>query len=415
MPGALPIVAFQMSAGNGSTEYSPAATMQSDVIVFSIFLIFTGAAVFAGAALYLRQSMLVAYIALGCLVGPWGLGLITDATTIQGIGHVGIIFLLYLLGLNLHPQKLLQMLREATLVTVLSSLAFAAIAYLIALAFGFSAMECFVIGAAMMFSSTIIGLKLLPTTALHHRHVGEIIISVLLLQDIIAILILLLLEGLRRDVLGLGDTILLIASLPTLAAFAFLFERYVLVRVIQRFDTIQEYVFLVAIGWCLGVAQLGHAMGLSYEMGAFIAGVALATSPIATFIAESLKPLRDFFLIMFFFALGAGFDLGVLASVAIPASVLALAMLTIKPLLFKALLEWEGEEPRLGREIGVRLGQVSEFSLLIALLAVGGGVIGAQASYLIQATTLLTFICSSYLIMYRYPTPIAVSESLRRD
>lgn len=389
--------------------------MQSDVIVFSIFLIFTGAAVFAGAALYLRQSLLVAYIALGCLVGPWGLGLVTDATTIQGIGHVGIIFLLYLLGLNLHPQKLLQMLREAMLVTLLSSLLFAAIGYLTALAFGFSTVECFLIGAAMMFSSTIIGLKLLPTTALHHRHVGEIIISVLLLQDIIAILILLLLEGLRREALDLLEAILLIAALPALAAFAFLFERYVLVRVIQRFDTIQEYVFLVAIGWCLGVAQLGHSIGLSYEMGAFIAGVALATSPIATFIAESLKPLRDFFLIMFFFALGAGVDLSVIVAVAVPASVLALAMLTVKPLVFKALLEWEGEEPRLGREIGVRLGQVSEFSLLIALLAVSGGVIGARASYLIQATTLLTFICSSYLVMFRYPTPIAVSESLRRD
>jgi len=389
--------------------------MQSDVIVFSIFLIFTGAAVFAGAALYLRQSMLVAYIALGCLAGPWGLGLVTDATTIQGIGHVGIIFLLYLLGLNLHPQKLLQMLREATLVTLLSSLAFAIIGYVVAFAFGFTAVESALIGAAMMFSSTIIGLKLLPTTALHHRHVGEVIISVLLLQDIIAILILLLLEGLRREVMNPSDALMLITSLPALAVFAFVFERYVLVRVIQRFDTIQEYVFLVAVGWCLGIAQLGHTMGLSYEMGAFIAGVALATSPIATFIAESLKPLRDFFLIMFFFALGAGFDLSVLATVAVPATVLALAMLTVKPLVFRVLLVWEGEETRLGREIGVRLGQVSEFSLLIALLAVSGGVIRAEASYLIQATTLLTFIGSSYLVMFRYPTPIAVNDSLRRD
>lgn len=392
-----------------------ATAMQGDIIVFSIFLIFTGAALFAGAALYLRQSMLVAYIALGCLAGPWGIGLVTDPSTIQGIGHVGIIFLLYLLGLNLHPQKLLQMLREATLVTLLSSLAFATIGFLIALAFGFTAVECALVGAAMMFSSTIIGLKLLPTTALHHRHVGEIIISVLLLQDIIAILVLLLLEGLRRESLDLLEGLALVASLPALAIFAFLFERYVLLRVIQRFDTIQEYVFLVAIGWCLGIAQLGHAMGLSYEMGAFIAGVSLATSPIATFIAESLKPLRDFFLIMFFFALGAGFDIGVLATVALPATVLALAMLIVKPLVFRVLLEREGEETRLGKEIGIRLGQVSEFSLLIALLAVSGGVIGATASYLIQAATLLTFVGSSYLVMFRYPTPIAVNESLRRD
>ncbi|NIM28137.1 MAG: cation:proton antiporter [Gammaproteobacteria bacterium] len=389
--------------------------MQSDIIVFSIFLIFTGAAVFAGAALYLRQSMLVAYIALGCLAGPWGIGLVTESTTIQGIGHVGIIFLLYLLGLNLHPQKLLQMLREATRVTLLSSLAFAIVGYLVALIFGFSTLECFLIGAAMMFSSTIIGLKLLPTTALHHRHVGEVIISVLLLQDIIAILILLLLEGLRREALDLTEAALLVVSLPALAAFAFLFERHILLRIIRRFDTIQEFVFLVAIGWCLGIAQLGHTLGLSYEMGAFIAGVALATSPIATFIAESLKPLRDFFLITFFFSLGAGFDLSILPAVAAPAVALAILMLVLKPFVFKALLEWEGEETRLGREIGVRLGQVSEFSLLIALLAVSGGVIGAKASYLIQAATLLTFIGSSYLIMFRYPTPIAVSESLRRD
>ena len=90
-------------------------------------------------------------------------------------------------------------------------------------------------------------------------------------------------------------------------------------------------------------------------------------------------------------------------------------MLTVKPLVFRALLVWEGEETRLGKEIGVRLGQVSEFSLLIALLAVSGGVIRAEASYLIQAATLLTFICSSYLVMFRYPTPIAVNDSLRRD
>jgi Kef-type K+ transport system membrane component KefB len=351
--------------------------VNGDVIIFSVFLIFTGAAVLAGLALYARQSMLVAYILLGCLVGPWGLGLVDDAATIQSIGHVGIIFLLYLLGLNLHPQKLLQMLREALRITVLSSLGFAAIGALIAWFFGFAALECVLIGAVMTFSSTIIGLKLLPTTALHHRHVGEIIISVLLLQDIIAILILLMLEALARDTLPVREAILLTLSLPALAAFAYACERFVLVRVIQRFDAIQEYVFLMAVGWCLGVAQLGHAMGLSYEMGAFIAGV--------------------------------------LPQIALPATVLAVTMLVLKPLVFQGLLVWEKEAPRLSREIGVRLGQMSEFSLLIAVLALNAGVIGERASYLIQTSTLITFLVSSYLIMLRYPTPIAVDEQLRRD
>ena len=182
--------------------------MHGDSILFTIFLIFTGAAVMAGLALYARQSMLVAYIALGVLVGPWGLGLVGDATTAQGIGEVGIIFLLYLLGLNLHPQKLTRMVRAATVVTLASCLAFAAAGGAVAFAFGFTLPEVLVIGAASMFSSTIIGLKLLPTTALHHRHAGEVIISVLLLQDVIAIVILLGLDAASRPSLPAADALL---------------------------------------------------------------------------------------------------------------------------------------------------------------------------------------------------------------
>ena len=389
--------------------------MHGDSILFTIFLIFTGAAIVAGLALFARQSMLVAYIALGVLVGPWGLGLVEDATTAQGIGEVGIIFLLYLLGLNLHPQKLARMMREATVVTLASCLVFAAAGGAVAFAFGFSLPEVAVIGAASMFSSTIIGLKLLPTTTLHHRHAGEIVISVLLLQDVIAIVILLGLDAASRPSLSAPDALRLAAALPAIVAVAAAMERWVLMPLIGRFDRIREYVFLVAIGWCLGISQLGHAMGLSHEIGAFVAGVALARSPIATFIAESLKPLRDFFLVMFFFALGAGFPLPVLADVALPAACLGGLMLVLKPAVFRWLLQREGESQRLSGEIGVRLGQISEFSLLIAVVATGGGVIGPEAAYTAHAATILTFIVSSYMIMLRYPTPIAVTDALRRD
>ena len=389
--------------------------MHGESIFFTIFLIFTGGAIIAGLALFARQSMLVAYIALGVLVGPWGFGLLEDATTAQGIGEVGIIFLLYLLGLNLHPQKLTRMMREATVVVLWSCVVFAVAGATVALAFDFTLPEAVVIGALSMFSSTIIGLKLLPTTALHHRHAGEIIISVLLLQDIIAIVMLLGLDAASRPSLSVADAVLLAAALPAIVAVSTVMERWVLMPLIRRFDTIREYVFLVAIGWCLGVSQLGHAMGLSHEIGAFVAGVALARSPIATFIAESLKPLRDFFLVMFFFALGAGFPIPVLAEVALPAACLGGLMLALKPVVFRWLLRREGEPHRLSSEIGARLGQLSEFSLLIAVVASGGGVIGPHAAYTIHAATLLTFIVSSYLIMLRYPTPIAVTDTLRRD
>ena len=169
-----------------------------------------------------------------------------------------------------------------------------------------------------------------------------------------------------------GDALRLAAALPTVVVVSAVMERWVLMSLIQRFDTIREYIFLVAIGWCLGVSQLGHAMGLSHEIGAFVAGVALARSPIATFIAESLKPLRDFFLVMFFFALGAGFPIPVLAQVAFPAACLGGLMLVLKPAVFRWLLRRERESSRLSREIGVRLGQLSEFSLLIAVIASRG-------------------------------------------
>jgi Kef-type K+ transport system membrane component KefB len=389
--------------------------MLDDSIIFSIFLIFTGAAVLAALALYARQSLLVAYILLGGIVGPWGLKLVNDPEIIQQIGHIGIIFLLFLLGLNLQPAQLARMLREAIVVTIVSSLIFGITGAVISKAFGFSLHESLITGSVMMFSSTIIGLKLLPTTALHHRHVGQVMISILLLQDIIAIGILLFLEGFSQTGMEWKQVGTLAIALPLLVTFSLLFERYILQRLIRRFDTIQEYVFLTAIGWCLGMAQLAEMLGLSYEIGAFIAGVAMATNPIALFIAESFKPLRDFFLIMFFFSLGAGFNITILPEVIIPASIIALVMLVSKPFIFARLLRTSGETKGLSNEVGVRLGQVSEFSLMIAVLALNTGAIGAKASYLIQTTTLITFIVSSYVIMLSYPTPIAVSDRLRKD
>lgn len=389
--------------------------MQGDEILYTIFLIFTGAALLSALALYARQSLLVAYIILGGVLGPWGLNLVSDTDTVKGIGHVGIIFLLFLLGLNLHPQKLLHMLREATSVTLVSSLLFALLGGLVAWWFGFDMVESLLIGSAMIFSSTIIGLKLLPTTELHHRRMGEIMISVLLLQDFVAIAILLLLEGLAKGAMPWSEAIVFVIALPVIGAVAYLCQKYVLITLIQRFDTIKEYVFLLAVGWCIGLAQLANVLGLSYEIGAFIAGVALATSPISFYISENLKPLRDFFLIMFFFSLGASFELPVLPQVLAPALILAVVVLAIKPLVFKTLLLREGEREKISWQIGTRLGQMSEFALLIAVLAVDAEVIGSRASYLIQATTLFTFIVSSYVIMLRYPTPIAVSDRLRRD
>jgi len=386
-----------------------------DTILYSIFLIFSGAALVATLALYARQALIVGYIVLGAVVGPWGLQLVDDSGLIQDIAQVGIIFLLFLLGLDLYPQKLIQLLRKTTLVTLVTSVVFAGLGWGTAVVFGYTMTEALVIGIATMFSSTIVGLKLLPTTVLHHRHTGEVIISVLLLQDVIAIISLLVLQGMDQGDVPTGDMIVLALSLPFLILAVAIVARFVLLPLFRRFDKIQEYIFLLAIGWCLGVAQLADALGLSYEIGAFIGGVAIATNPISRFIAESLRPIRDFFLVMFFFALGAGLNMQEIGVVMIPASLLALLVLLLKPVVFKIMLIRVSETEKLGWETGWRLGQMSEFSLLIAFVALQGGLIASEAAYLIQVATLITFIGSSYLIVLRYPTPIGVSARLRRN
>ena len=384
-------------------------------IEFSIFLIFTGAALLATAALYARQAMIVAYMILGLILGPWGAGFIDDPDLISDIANIGIIFLLYLLGLDLLPQQLWRMLREATVVTFSSTAAFILLGFVIGLGFGYPALEALLLGAVMTFSSTIIGLKLLPTTTLHHKHTGQIIISVLLIQDLLAIIVLLLLQGYGKGGNVLLDIGMQLVYLPLLIAAVYLAERFILIRLIQRFDQIHEYIFLLAIAWCLGVAELAHYLGLSHEIGAFIAGVTLASSPIALFITERLRPLRDFFLILFFFSLGAGFNMSIINDIIIPAAVLAGLALTLKPLVFSCLLRMHGEKKTVSGETGFRLGQLSEFSLLIAVLAVESGLIEDKLSYLIQLATLISFAVSSYIIVLRYPTPIATRDSLRRD
>lgn len=381
----------------------------------SFFLIFSGSAIIATLALYTRQPLLVAYIVLGALLGPYGVKALNNVEWIAEASRIGIIFLLFLLGLDMRPKALIAVLKQATPVACISSLIFALVGYGIGALFHYTPIECMVIGMAMMFSSTIIGIKLLPTTALHHRHSGEMVVGLLLLQDFFAILCLMILlsgELGSVDIPRLGITLV---ALPFVVFFAWSFVRCVIQPLLQRFDRFQEYVFLLALGWCLGMAELSEILGLSAEIGAFIAGITLATNPISQFIALNLKPLRDFFLILFFFSLGASFNLTLLNDIVLTAILLAAIMLIIKPIIFRVLLEKQSEQPKFAWDVGFRLGQISEFSLLVAFVAFKGSLISEKASMLIQATAIITFLISSYIVIFGLPNPIAISDKLRRD
>lgn len=389
--------------------------MENLSLSHSFFVIFTSAAIATTAALYTRQPFLIAYILLGAIMGPYGAGLITDINLLSQAAEIGIIFLLFLLGLDLQPKALLATLKKSSITALSSSIIFAITGYGIGYYFGFSEKECYVIGAAMMFSSTIIGIKLLPTTVLHHRHTGELMIGLLIMQDVIAILVMMILISGKNDNITFSNIAITFITLPILSICAITFVTKVLSRLISRFDQFHEYIFLLSIGWCLGMSQLAHHIGLSAEIGALIAGVSLATSPISQYIALSLKPLRDFFLVMFFFSVGAQFNLELFSSIIYPAIILAIVVIAGKPIVFRFLLSKQSETNDLAWDIGFRLGQLSEFSILIAYMAVQTAWIGESASILIQAASILTFLISTYIVIFNYPNPLAVSDALRRD
>jgi len=386
--------------------------MQPDSLLFSFFLIFTSVALLSTIALFFRQPLLVAYIVVGVTLGPYGLSYVSDLSLLNDISEFGIIFLLFLLGLDMQPTKLFVTLKKTFLVTLISSLLFILLGYSTGLLFSLSHTESLVIGFTLIFSSTIIGIKLLPTTVLHQKHMGEIMVGILLMQDFIAIFILAFLDSGNQEN---SSTLEVLLAFPVLLVMTYLVARFVLISLIARFDHFREYIFLLAIGWCLGIAELAAGIGLSAEIGAFVAGVSLATNPISQFIAYSLKPLRDFFLVLFFFSLGAQFNLGLLGEIIAPAIVLAGLTLTIKPVVFRYLLRRFSERNKLAWDAGLRLGQISEFSLLIAFVATQSGVIGETTSLIIQGAAIITFLISSYVVVLFCPTPIAISSKLRRD
>ena len=385
-----------------------------DHIILQFVLIFAGAALFATLFLFLKQPIILAYIVLGIVVGPEGLGLINDAVQIEQLAHIGIILLLFLIGLNFQPKKLVGLLGRVGIVTLATCFIFMLLSLTAASALGYPLIDSLIIGAALMFSSTIVSLKLIPTTQLHHHHVGEVMISVLLLQDVIAIILIVLVTEGGMDNITISVALLLL-KLVVLSVLSFVTVRFVIQKLLAKFDVIKEHTFVMALGWGLFVAGAAKMLGLSLEMGAFIAGISLATVPIALVIAEELKPLRDFFLILFFFSIGAKFDLVVSQELIVPGLIISAVLMVAKPVIFKWGFKTIGEKAQHSAELGIRLGQASEFSLLIAFSALASGLIEERSSYLIQLVVVLTFVASTYWVVFAYPTPISYKSGQRKD
>lgn len=382
-------------------------------VFFSIAIIIVVSAVSATLGILSRQPIVVAYIAAGVILGPWGFSIVENVELINEISHIGVIMLLFLAGVVLHPHRLLTLFRKTMLITLTVGIICSLAVTGLLLVWHFPLVESLLAGIALLFSSTILVVKLLPTTTLHQQRMGSLCIAVLVAQDLMAIAILLFLDGERPD--SVFRSILI--PLMGIAGIALVMvgEQFVIRPIMKKTEYYHEVLLLLALGWCFGIAVLADTAGFSHEIGAFIAGLSLARSPISFFISEGLKFFRDFFLVLFFFTLGAQIDLSIIRMVWAPALMCALMLLGLKPLLYRWLFMRTGENGQFSTEIGIRLGQSSEFSLIVAIVAAGQAHISTNVSQFIQVTTIFTMIISSYITVAFFPSPLGTKGKLKQD
>jgi len=362
--------------------------------------------VLGGVALLLRQPLVVAFLVAGIVGGPAALGLVAHGEELQVFAELGIAILLFLVGLKLDVGIIRQM-GVVALLAGLVQVAFTTGAGLIlAKLQGWSWATSAYVALALSFSSTIIIVKLLSDRREIDSLHGRLAVGILIIQDVVVILALILLPALDTGEGGEGGLGQIAGQVGLMLVKAFLASgvlaaatKWVIPRLVHQFARSTELLLLASIAWAAGLAASADALGFSKEVGAFVAGLCLASTPFREAIGNRLVPLRDFLLVFFFIELGAGLELDRLVGVLLPALALSLFVLVGKPLVVMAILGALGYHKRTSFYSGITLGQISEFSLILGALGVSLGHLPEEALALLTVVALVTIACSTYGIV----------------
>jgi len=357
----------------------------------------------AAVALIMRligQPLIIGYILTGIIVGPAALHVAKSPDTLTLFSDLGIALLLFIIGLGLNPQTVKEVGRTASIVGAIQVVVITLLGWIVGTSLGLSSTAAAFLGATLAISSTIIILKVLSDKHEQSRLYGKIAVSVSLVQDLVAIVLVVFTSAGNDKSLAVGSAI----GLAIKGGFLVLVIYWVSTRLLPQFHKLisgsQEFLFLFAIAWGLGSATLFQKIGLSSEIGALLAGICLASQPYAQEVSARLRPLRDFFLIVFFIALGANLSLGSLGSM-LPVLVAGLLLAVIaKPLVAMAVLGFLGYTKRTGFKASVALAQVSEFSIVLVLLAHKRGLINSDLVTAITFVALCSIAASTYLIIF---------------
>lgn len=371
---------------------------------YEIASILALASVLGGIAMLLRQPLIMAFLATGILAGPAGFSILHSHGQIQVLAHIGIALLLFVVGLKL-DLSLIKTTGPVALATGLGQVIFTSLfGFIIVLWMGFSVISSLYIAVALTFSSTIIIVKLLSDKkeidALH----GKIAVGFLIVQDIVAILALILLTAVGGVGAENGNAFIKIAIIAGkgigLIVCVGILMRFVLPSLMRKISGSQELLVLFAIAWAVFLGAAGDYLGFSKEVGAFVGGVSLASTPYRDSIGARLVSLRDFLLLFFFIDLGARLDFTVVGPQTLNAVYLSLFVLIGNPLIVMLIMGIMGYRKRTGFLAGLTVAQISEFSLILGALGVSIGHITMEAMSLITLVGVVTICLSSYMIIY---------------
>ncbi len=367
-------------------------------LLTDIGLIIIVAALFAGLVKLFRQPLILGYVVGGIIIGPAVLGLVQNKDLISTLSELGIAFLLFIIGLELDLKKLKEVGKSAIFVGFLQVLFTTIAGFTVAYLLGFGIIESAIIGLIISFSSTMIVIKLLSDkNELDSLH-GKMMLGILIMQDILAVLALSFvtsLNNLSASVFGM----IVLKGLALVAA-AYILVRFILPSILKFFETSTELLFIGALTLCFILSGLAGYLGYSYAIGAFIAGVALTYTQYNLEIASRIRPLRDFFAVIFFVTLGMTVVLKGLGGIILPLIALLVAVLVIKPLITFGIMKMFRYGRRTSVLTGFDLGQVSEFSLILVSIAFAGSLVSETTVTLTTLLMVITATVTAYMINY---------------
>ncbi len=366
-----------------------------------IALLLAAAAGFGALAIRLRQPLILAYIVVGILAGPVALGWVTARDPLDLLAQVGVAVLLFTVGLKL-DLHLVRRLGSVALATGLGQLLFTILfGYLLGLALGMNHLKAIYVAVALTFSSTIIIVKLLSDKKELDSLHGRIAVGFLIVQDIAVVIAMMTMSSLNLGGAGGGVATLGVIALKLSAAALLLAAamRYVLPRMLDLVARSQELMLLFAIAWGVALASLGEVLGFSKEVGAFLAGFSLATSPYREAMSSRLNPVRDFLLLFFFLDLGAKLEFEAFEGQILAVLVLSAFVLIGNPFIVMAIMGYMGYRKRTGFMAGLTVAQISEFSIVFVAMGVTLGHVGGDALGLVTLVGLVTISACTYMVL----------------